>query len=88
MARKYFGKEEALGKMLINRNGSHVQPFEITGVYKDFPPNSHLIMNYLVSYATLGQELREQGDTSNASETAWGWYDYYVYLQLKAWSRL
>ena len=23
------------------------------------------------------------GDTSNASETAWGWYDYYVYLQLK-----
>ena len=83
MARKYFGNDEALGKTLINRNGSHVQPFEVTGVYKDFPANSHLIINYLVSYATLGQELREGGDTSNASETAWGWYDYYVYLQLK-----
>jgi putative ABC transport system permease protein len=83
MARKYFGNEDALNKILINRNGSHVQPFEVTGVYKSFPANSHLIMNYMVSYATLGQELREEGDTSNASETAWGWYDFYVYLQLK-----
>src|SRR4051812_22707466 len=83
LARKYFGKEEALGKTLINRNGSHVQPFEVTGVYKDFPANSHLIMNYLVSYATLGQELLEMGDSSNSSETAWGWYDFYVYIQLK-----
>ena len=62
---------------------SHVQPFQVAGVYKDFPSNSHLIMNYLVSYSTLGQELRLQGDTSNASETAWGWYDFYVYIQLK-----
>ncbi|TKK68261.1 FtsX-like permease family protein [Ilyomonas limi] len=82
-AKKYFGNGEALGKTLINRNGSHVQPFEVTGIYKDFPANSHLIMNYLVSYATLGQELRIMGDSSNASETAWGWYDFYVYLQLK-----
>ena len=82
-AKKYFGNEDALGKTLINRSGEHVQPFEVTGVYKDFPGNSHLIMNYLVSYSTLGKELLLGGDSSNASETAWGWYDYYVYLQLK-----
>jgi putative ABC transport system permease protein len=82
-ARKYFGSEDAFGKTLVNRNGDHVQPFTVTGVFKDFPDNSHLIIKYLVSYATLGKELRVSGDTSNASETAWGWYDFYVYLQLK-----
>ena len=56
-AKKYFGNEEALGKTLVNRNGDHIQPFEVTGVYKDFPDNSHLIMKYLVSYSTLGKEL-------------------------------
>ncbi len=25
----------------------------------------------------------QSGDSSNASETAWGWYDFYVYIQLK-----
>lgn len=82
-AKKYFGNEDALGKILVNRSGEHVQPLEVTGVYKDFPDNSHLIMNYLVSYATLGKELSLGGDSSNASETAWGWYDFYVYVQLK-----
>src|SRR5436190_11234310 len=75
-AKKYFGNEDALGKTLVNRNGDHIQPFEVTGVYKDFPANSHLIMQYLVSYVTLGKEMRLGGDTSNQSETAWGWYDF------------
>ncbi len=82
-AKKYFGSEEALGKILVNRNGADAASFEVAGIYKDFPANSHLIMQYLVSYATLGKELRLQGDSSNASETGWGWYDFYVYVQLK-----
>jgi putative ABC transport system permease protein len=82
-AKKYFGNEDAFGKTLVNRSGSLVEPFQVSGVFKDFPSNSHLIINYLVSYSTLGKELRADGDTSNASETAWGWYDFYVYLQLK-----
>jgi putative ABC transport system permease protein len=82
-ARKYFGKEEVLGKVLLNRTGKQPQPLQVTGVYKDFPANSHLQMPYLVSYSTLGKELKADGDTSNATETAWGWYDFYVYLQLK-----
>jgi putative ABC transport system permease protein len=81
-ARKYFGNENALGKILINRNGDKPEPFEVTGVFNDFPTNSHLILNYLVSYQTLAKELIASGDSSNASETAWGWYDYYVYIQL------
>jgi putative ABC transport system permease protein len=83
MANKYFDNEDAVGKTLVNRNGGQNELLEVTGVYKDYPANSHLIMNYLVSYATLGKEMQLQGDSSNASETAWGWYDFYVYLQLK-----
>jgi putative ABC transport system permease protein len=81
-ARKYFGNESALGKTLVNRGGGIPETFKVAGVFKDFPDNSHLILNYLVSYQTLGKELVAQGDSSNASETAWGWYDYYVYVQL------
>jgi putative ABC transport system permease protein len=81
-ARKYFGNASALGQILINRNSDKPETFEVTGVYKDFPDNSHLILNYLVSYQTLQKELNASGDKSNASETAWGWYDYYVYLKL------
>ncbi|HSZ33649.1 MAG TPA: ABC transporter permease [Puia sp.] len=81
-ARKYFGNENAVGQTLINRSSENPETFEVTGVYKDFPDNSHLILNYLVSYTTLQKELNAEGDKSNASETAWGWYDYYVYLRL------
>ncbi|MBK9677322.1 MAG: hypothetical protein IPO69_00130 [Saprospiraceae bacterium] len=55
----------------------------ITRVFKDFPVNSHLQLNYLVSYKTFQYRLNAQGDTTNASETEWGWYDFYTYLQLK-----
>lgn len=81
-ARRYFGNVNAVGQTLVNRNSDRPETFEVTGVFKDFPDNSHLIINYLVSYQTLQKDLNLEGDKSNASETAWGWYDYYVYLKL------
>jgi len=82
MARKYFGNEEAIGKRLTVRDNA-IHNYEVTGVFKDYPANSHLIINHLVSYATFKKELRLQGDTSDAAETAWGWYDFYDYIKLK-----
>ncbi len=82
MARKYFGNEEALGKRLIARDGQ-TQHYEVTGILNDYPANSHLILNHLVSYSTLGKLVTAQGDSSNATETSFGWYDYYTYIQLK-----
>ena len=81
-AKKYFGNEEAVGKRLTARSGQTAH-YEVTGVFRDYPENSHLIINHLLSYSTLGKQLRLQGDTTNATETAWGWYDFYDYLQLK-----
>jgi putative ABC transport system permease protein len=82
MARKYFGSEDPLGKRLTALDET-LENCEVTGVFQDYPANSHLILNHLLSYSTLGKERRQQGDSSNATETAWGWYDFYVYVQLK-----
>ncbi|HTQ66895.1 MAG TPA: ABC transporter permease [Puia sp.] len=86
-AKKYFGNEDPVGKRLTVRNNqwdNSKYTFEITGVFEDYPANSHLIINHLVSYSTLGKQLRLHGDSSNATETAWGWYDFYDYLQLRS----
>lgn len=72
-ARKYFGNESALGKRI--RVGTR-EEYEIRGVVES-PENSHLKFTFLLSYSTLvnlwGKDFNE----------AWGWYDFYNYLQLK-----
>ncbi|MEO8174579.1 MAG: ABC transporter permease, partial [Sediminibacterium sp.] len=83
MAKKYFGSEEAMGKRLVAKGYPNLQSYEITGVFKDYPANSHLSIDYLASYKTLGKIRRLDGDTSNATETNWGWYDFYTYVKLK-----
>jgi putative ABC transport system permease protein len=83
MSRKYFGNEEAIGKRLTLRDPGYSRTLEVTGVFKEFPSNSHLAINHLISYSTLGSINRELGDTSNAVENSWGWYDFYTYFQLK-----
>lgn len=85
MARKYFGNDEPIGKMLEVRDGefSGTNNLQVTGVFKDYSANSHLIIEYLVSYITFSNAVTASGDTSNATETSFGWYDFYTYLQLK-----
>ena len=82
-AKKYFGNEDPLGKILTDRNPDFTRSFVVTGVFKELPKNSHLIIHHLVSYSTLGSINRFYGDTTNATETNFGWYDFYTYLKLK-----
>lgn len=83
-AQKYFGKPDVLGEQLVVKDPDLFQSYQITGVFKDYPANSHLAIDYLVSYATLSRNVAQVwGDTTNATETSWGWYDYYTYFQLK-----
>jgi putative ABC transport system permease protein len=82
-ARKYFGNDEALGKRLVYRGGDYTATYEITGVFKEFPKNSHLVINHLLSYSSLAKLNNHYGDTTNSTETGWGWYDFYTYLELK-----
>jgi putative ABC transport system permease protein len=83
IAKKYFGSENPVGKRLVQRDQTQTQPYEVTGVFKDFPTNSHLDVQYVVSWATFKKYLRLRGDTTDALETSFGWYDFYSYLKLK-----
>lgn len=73
-ARKYFGSEDPIGKRLT-MNGT--RSFEVTGVFEDVPENTHLHFNFLLSYATANSI------SEDASETSWGWYDFYSYVMLR-----
>jgi putative ABC transport system permease protein len=50
MSTKYFGKESALGKMLLL--GQDSKPYKVTGVSEDCPTNSHFTYNILISSAS------------------------------------
>lgn len=83
-ALRYFGRTDVLGEQLLIKDPGAFQTYEVSGVFKDYPANSHLAIDYLVSYGTLAKIVAQQwGDTTNATETAWGWYDFYTYLQLQ-----
>ncbi len=49
-ARKYFGDQSPVGKMV---NWDNKFDYRVTGVVKDPPPNSHFTFNALASFATF-----------------------------------
>lgn len=74
IAYKYFGNENPLGKTMV-WNGRH--NLEVTGVYKDCPPNIHFKPTLFVSMATWEKrtpQLFQQG-----------WYNsgFYTYVRLQ-----
>jgi ABC-type antimicrobial peptide transport system permease subunit len=54
MARKYFGKKEAMGQVI---NLDNEYDLKVTGIIKDPPANTHLPFLFLVSFKTLQKEL-------------------------------
>ncbi|MEO0554631.1 MAG: ABC transporter permease [Bacteroidota bacterium] len=73
-AKKYFGNQPAVGKTL-RHNGT--RDFEITGVFKDVPKNSHFNMDMLFSFETFVDIV---GDDVY---TAWDWDGFYNYIKLE-----
>lgn len=69
-ARKLFGNETALGKVLKLENQSNVQ---VTGVFKDLPNASYIPFEVLVSYTTFFR---------SADSEKW-WYGGHVYTYIK-----
>ncbi len=51
MVRKYFGDEAPVGKVM--KVGSTAEDFQVTGVMKDVPENSHLHFDFLASFITF-----------------------------------
>jgi putative ABC transport system permease protein len=76
LAKKYFGNEDPLGKTL--RNEGRVD-YEVTGVFKDLPENSHMKINALMSMITFAKNLGRTDD----SFSEWGWDGWLTYIKLK-----
>ena len=51
-AKKYFADEDAIGKNITVREGGNAYHYEVTGIFRDYPANSHLAFNYIISYKT------------------------------------
>jgi len=51
MAQKYFGDEDPMGKVM--KVDSSREDFQVTGVMKDVPENSHIHFDFLASFITL-----------------------------------
>lgn len=50
MARKYFGDNDPMGKVLLVNNKNE---YTVTGLMKDVPDNSHIQFDFLASFSTL-----------------------------------
>lgn len=73
MAAKYFGNEDALGKILRRNNGEN---FKVAGVLANAPTNSHLQFDFIIPMSNLAR-------TDNDLKTdTWGNFNFYTYFQL------
>ena len=72
-AKKYFGDENAVGKVLKVRNTYDVT---VTGVYKDFPSQSHWHPELLMSFSTLNDSTiyGRRGLETNFGNNSFGTY--------------
>ncbi len=70
MAGKYFGEADPIGKTMVMNSGT---AFNVTGVLKEVPENSHLKFNFLVSFQTLesmnGESLLSNNWLNNGYRT-------------------
>ncbi len=83
LAHKYFGDENPVGKTLVFHSDNDKGQLEVTGVFRNYPANSHLRFETLVSYSTLSQIAGTNGNPDNYIETSWDWTDFYTYIELK-----
>lgn len=73
VAAKFFKNEDPLGKMMTFAAGTTFINCEVTGIIEDFPGNSHIRLNYLISYETLPAYMKE----------FWYMHEAYTYLLLE-----
>jgi putative ABC transport system permease protein len=78
LAKKYFGNEDPMNKMVRLDNRL---TFKVSGVFKPLPSNAHFHPNLLVSFNTL-RDSTVYGERNLA--TNWGNNAFYTYMLLPA----
>ncbi len=78
-ARKYFGSEEPMGKTLqILSSRQEKIDFQVTGILKDIPRNSHLQIQLFVPFQAIDELVWWVEDYEK-----WGDWSYYTYVLAK-----
>ncbi|HEX9828055.1 MAG TPA: ABC transporter permease, partial [Flavobacteriaceae bacterium] len=75
LAKKYFGDEDPMGKTILLFGDP--QPATVTGIMKDFPENSHIKGNVIISMTTITKKFNAGLDDQ------WGNYSPYAYVLLR-----
>jgi putative ABC transport system permease protein len=69
IAKKYFGKQDPIGKSLIFYSGeNYAMPLTVTGVLKDIPVNSTIHFGFITNF-----ENYLKGDGSKIAPDDWTW---------------
>ncbi|HEU0111826.1 MAG TPA: ABC transporter permease [Flavisolibacter sp.] len=76
MAKKYFGNEDPLNKVI---RADNTFDLKVTGVYKSFPGNSHFHPEIMISFNTL-KDSAVYGE--NNLRTNWGNNAFFTYVLL------
>ena len=74
MATKYFGEEDAMGKMLEVRQGDYASTFKVTAVLEDIPTNSHIQFDMMTSMNTYRH--------IEARQWTWVWTTFVTYVKV------
>lgn len=69
-AQRYFGTQNPIGQSIFWRGTNELK---VTGVYKDFPENSHMQFDMITS-------LQSWDGFENFIDN-WGWYDFYTFVK-------
>lgn len=77
LAKRYFGDDDPIGKSL-KCNGN--VEYEITGLFKNVPENTHLKFDALFSFESLLKIIGPE-ETQDLM-TNWGWSGNYCYIEL------
>lgn len=73
MVGKMFGDEDPMGKIILMNDDTE---FKVTGIFQDFPENSHMNFDVLYSFETY------VAFTSENARTAWQWDGFLNYVVL------
>lgn len=77
-AKKYFGKEEAIGKTLVFYSGeSYTLPLTVTGILKDIPLNSTMQFSMLTNFENL-----LKADGTKIAPDDWSWFLDAAYFKI------
>ncbi|HEY5747616.1 MAG TPA: ABC transporter permease [Chryseolinea sp.] len=73
VARKYFGDENPVGKIIRANIPNNDTDFEVTGVLKDVPPNAHFTFEVLIPFQRP-QDI----------DIDWNTHSFYTYAKLRS----